>query len=213
MAISTVFPKPAFFKNSLILIVLVVLCSSCSIQKRLYTAGYYHDRNKDAAATLPGRSKTPVPSTVSDEINPSPEHTTFSHSKRILLTGGCDTIFLNDGKIIVAEIVDVTLQMVRYKTCNNTTALPHDVMKSKVGSIHYSDGRRSIPANEHLNVLDEKYTPPANSVMKNSPVVKQGRDRSSDESGCSSFAKTVLWVIIVIAVVVGVSLGISALGN
>src|ERR1700744_3495234 len=152
-----------------IFIICVFVFTSCSMQKRLYTKGFYSHRSKtlknpEASAnadTLTGvATNNPVLKIQKTKVKRKGEELTAATSPFIVLpsvfTDACDTIILKNGSKITASIKDANSTEIKYKTCPNSNGVTLTLKKSDVNRIYYGNGRKEVFEEEHA------YNQPAN---------------------------------------------------
>ncbi|MEO8759382.1 MAG: hypothetical protein ABI388_00535 [Bacteroidia bacterium] len=129
-----------------IFILLAFCLVSCSLQKRLYTKGFYSHKNQTAkkpeaiakADTLPSvaiiHSKTKKPTLVA------------SLSKFILLKNvvniGCDTIVLKNGVKITGTVTEIKKTKIEFKSCDSTRYSNSSIDKADVNFINFANGTK-----------------------------------------------------------------------
>ncbi|MGI8893009.1 MAG: DUF4190 domain-containing protein [Bacteroidia bacterium] len=168
----------------IVLATLSIICfSSCSIEKRNYRSGYHIAWNKnkketkkpsaetqksDTLVTEKISSDTPVLSERAPQINMEVE---FAATKSLpagikvyksfsLKKQECDNIILRTGEEISAKILEVTIDVIKYRKCENQEGPIYSVLKSEVFMIKYANGTKDIFSAEKENKVGEKSSKP-----------------------------------------------------
>jgi len=155
--------KKVFFK----LIILLTFCSviiSCSVQKRIYRPGYNIDwnlpiRGSHAKIESKGLKKNSTekellnlqiklnnPDPVLLASNSDSIVLEFQNSKPIIAdsskvgSGNCDTLFLNNGEVLVVKGLEITGTELRFKKCDNPNGPIYYMNKSEINNVAYSNG-------------------------------------------------------------------------
>ncbi len=154
--------KKVFFRCNLI-IGIALLFSSCSVIKRHYTKGFYvsgksSDKNlaKNNTATIKSfyKEKKTVDLPINEKQTLTAQapisnnlHVVSIVKKNILavtkrnhLTEGCDTLFLKNGTIIAAKILEISEKEVKYQYCQGANKDFMYILKTDVEHIIFSNG-------------------------------------------------------------------------
>lgn len=150
------------------LLLISILFSACSIQKRVYRKGYHvdwksnhridksispaSDTEKELPLLSPRRlPKRPLSKTRSIE---TPSKTIGlkdlkKQKKRILKNkkeslGDCDVIFLRNGTEISAKILEINIDNIKYKDCANQKGPTITIKKAEIFKIKYSNGQDTV---------------------------------------------------------------------
>jgi TM2 domain-containing membrane protein YozV len=165
-----------------ILIVLLTVLNSCSIEKRHYTSGY-HVEWKTTVASKPSKTiqqNLPVqvnkPETeiseitdVEDEANrllSSSENqppSTLSTNKKFGVAlkkrnplEECDLIILKNGEEVKAKVIEVGIREIKYKNCDNLDGPLFSKRKSEVFMIKYPNGTSTVIGNSSSRLSDDE---------------------------------------------------------
>ncbi|HXC06200.1 MAG TPA: hypothetical protein VNZ86_15690 [Bacteroidia bacterium] len=134
----------ATLQKGLVLLILILGFQGCSVQKRLYTGGYYREHHSPVnTAETPGQNPaiqdTEPVLTASASKNLSPASSVL-YPALPDSSSHCDTLKMNSGEKILVLITEVTPEQVKYRTCDYPDGPIHIVLKNKVSSIHYASG-------------------------------------------------------------------------
>ena len=168
------------FYHCLLLLLILLINSDCSYQKRLYRKGYYIDwlsqkhspsQKKFSSAqeensftsienTLPSFLSNLIPDHFQDKYSTvvasqqSTQH--FIKNKSSLLQDTCgDKLILKSGDEFVVKIIEISDKEIKYKRCDNYDGPLYTISKSKVYAIVYSNG-----VTEHI--IDDSITSKSN---------------------------------------------------
>ena len=134
----------------LITIFAVLLLASCSVKKRTYRDGYYIDwafkkKNipppKRTGGDLPTeiRTSSEIVLASNGDIQGKDLIQIGSNTKFLVDTCG-DIIFFRSGDQVVAKVVEITEEKIKYKRCDNLDGPSFVVSKANVISIRYVNG-------------------------------------------------------------------------
>jgi hypothetical protein len=148
------------FISSLLLILLVV---GCSVQKRHYMKGYYvkHHTKVESNQLAKAKIKSEEVKTENIEIEKVNQvlqteekveelasinsEILINSNKPLLILDECgDLITLKNGDEIKAKVIEVTLNEIKYKKCDNLDGPIYTVAKKDVFSIKYANGTKDI---------------------------------------------------------------------
>jgi len=140
-------------------LIIGIIFSSCSMQKRVYSKGFY--THKITALKKKEIITDNLKLKVEDsKLKSNTEELTASNSTSIILyfkpTDACDTIILKNGAKLPVSIKDANSTDIKYRTCPNNNGLILTIKKADVSSINYGNGRREVFEEEH------KYNQPTN---------------------------------------------------
>ena len=145
-------------KKYLILgVISIVLTVSCTIQKKLYSNGYtvtkrttVFNQNKIKSET---NNSSITQSNLSkrvdiDKILSFKSNQLIKTSKPNLSlefdATKCDTVYLRDNGKVVAQVLEVGVDIVKYKECSNINGPTFSVKKNDVEKIVYSNGTSTV---------------------------------------------------------------------
>lgn len=159
--------------KTLLLIFTIVILGSCSIEKRLHTSGYHLDWKKTGKSHLNSEKNevnerkinrlTPKTIVYKDEnyysnlaIDSKPKkivHKTPRTGKSInlskqkvtkTLNNECDLIIFKNGDEVEAKVLEIGINEVKYKKCNNLDGPTFTENKSKVFMIKHANGTKTL---------------------------------------------------------------------
>jgi len=145
-------------KKHLILgVISIVLLVSCTIQKKLYSNGYtvtkrttVFNHNKIKSET---NSTSITQSNLSknrdiDKIKSFKSNKLIKTSKHNLSLEydavNCDTLYLRDNGKVVAQVLEVGVDIIKYKECSNLNGPTFSVKKKDVEKIVFSNGTSTV---------------------------------------------------------------------
>jgi len=142
-----------------LIIVCVVLVSSCSLQKRLYNKGFYVSKThfvkkseqKSDTTTLPAvlssikSSKVKeTPTVLSAEASNKVIEIGRTKTKPTLFTDGCDTLFLRNGTQILVKVSEINPEQIKFKYCDSPNEVLRTINKNDVNYIIYATGLKEV---------------------------------------------------------------------
>lgn len=138
---------------SLIIAVWVVFLSSCSLQKRIYSKGFYASRNTSLKEKKQDKyidtsffvtKINPVKQKKNTVLLTSGTKTIPTLIKEFSLFTGCDTIVLRSGAKMLANVTEIGINEVKFKNC----IAPNDPLitlkKADISYILYGNGRKEV---------------------------------------------------------------------
>ncbi len=141
------------------ILICVVLLSSCSLQKRLYNKGFYtsktHSSNKTEQKpdtyTLPSvlssiksvKAKG-VPITLSVEASHKVIEIGHTKIKPTPFTDACDTLVLRNGTVMLAKILEITPEQIKFRYCDSPNEVLRIINKNDVNYIVYANGLKEV---------------------------------------------------------------------
>jgi hypothetical protein len=142
------------------LIILALLVSSCSLQKRLYNKGYYasktHSLKKndtDTSSLLSNIKPVKEKKIVAPLLaNVNTNNSTFNTKHSIFLTD-CDTIVLRSGAKILANITEISPDEIKFRNCNSPNEPFISLKRSNINYIVYTNGRKEIMEDESFKTI------------------------------------------------------------
>jgi len=167
------------------------------MQKRLYTKGYYSHRSKtlkkpetitpDTATGV--ASNTPSFKIECKKPNKKNEELTAANTVHIiqkpLLTDGCDTIVLQNGAKVLAEIKEINLTKILFKNCNSADETIIFIKKSDVSYINFANGSKQI-FNSESNYNQPQNLPGERNLNPNNPPPGRRGKRSNSYAQSSN---------------------------
>ncbi|MHB8260494.1 MAG: hypothetical protein ACYDCN_03520 [Bacteroidia bacterium] len=147
------------YKFYSLVILCVVIFSSCSLQKRLYNNGYYISKkayskkskektNTDTIPSLIGSIKPikgkEVPKTLSADASNQIIEIKQAQTKPSILTDACDTLFLKNGAKILGKVSEVYPNEVKYKYCDSPDGPIRVINKADINYIVYANGYKEV---------------------------------------------------------------------
>lgn len=143
-------------KHILILLTIVLLASSCSLQKRHYRDGYtisFHSKKSQPVKRIHTESSVELMSSANVPLynennttdlvasnNKTIDVNTTKKSKRSVFDEECDKILLRTGDVISAKVIEINSKEVKYKNCNNPDGPLIIINKNTVSKITYKNG-------------------------------------------------------------------------
>ncbi len=129
----------------LLCIILLLTFSSCSLQKRLYTKGFYTSKPQTKKVenirdSLPIISILPKKS-ISSNLVAFNSSRLIPHSKLVL---GCDTIILKNGSKLIGTITEIKTNKIYFKNCDSASYSSSAINKKDVNSINFANGKKGI---------------------------------------------------------------------
>jgi len=177
--------KIFFKKYSFIFVVFLLFLASCSMQKRVYTKGFYAHKNQSTkryetivkADTLPKLKIENLPlkhknTQLTASITESNESFILKH----ILIEGCDTIVLKNGAKVLAVITEVNLTKILFKNCNSTDETILFLKKSDVSYINFANGSKQVFDIESNNNMPQNLPGERNNTQQINP---KGSGRSN----------------------------------
>lgn len=130
-------------KIAIILIILLGVGVSCSIQKRIYLSSYHLTRgnNKSSIQNKNIEQNYFANNDLASDYEFSIE---IIKNNTQLKNEECDLIILNTGDDISAKVVEITSTEIKYKKCENINGPIYSIQKSEVFTIRYSNGSKEI---------------------------------------------------------------------
>lgn len=174
---------------------IILFATSCQVEKRRYSDGYYINRNnKKVDSQKQLTQKTPTDKNVdaselayhqvepvlsvnlTDEpILPQKSENLFEKSNKY--AGKCDIITLKSGEKIEAIIIDIAGNDVKYKNCSNQNGPTLLVERSNVETITYANESKNVkqeaaptPKKEEADYVKENPKTESNSAQSEKPL-------------------------------------------
>jgi hypothetical protein len=150
-----------------LLIILTVLFTSCSMQKRHYRQGYYvENKSKEQIS-----NKNTKDSSVVSAVDSSQKKNVF-FNKNSSYKHDCDTLSLKDGTTLICKIEEVTKRSVRFKECKDSNQISNSIDAELVSVIKFYNGRvKSISLKEDNNNQNK---PKSNNTLIKGSLVDKG---------------------------------------
>jgi len=150
-----------------LLVAFVVLCASCSVQKRHYLQGFYVSNNGKEQIS----NKNIKDSSIISSLDSSQKRN-VSFNKNSNYKHNCDTLSLNDGTTLICKIEEVSKRTVRFKDCTDSTQLSNSIDAELVSVIKFYNGRVKSFSKTKENNTQHK-TKNNNTLIKD-PLVDKG---------------------------------------
>ncbi len=128
---------------NLLLIALVVLYSSCSLQKRHYRQGFYVSNMGKEQISNKNTKDSSISHLDSSKVR------SISLNKNSKYNHNCDTLLLNDGNTLLCKIEQVSKRSVRFKDCNDSNQVLSSIDAELVSSIKFYNGREKEISNNN----------------------------------------------------------------
>jgi len=160
-------------------LILIIIISACSVNKRRYLSGYDISFKKSKIETKAHLKTSALEksSNINDSINVVTINS--NNSNEILastnnkiesslfidktptinsrkLTENCDNIIMRNGKEIKCIVSEVGLSEIKYKKCDNINGPLYTVDKTEVLMIQYSNGTNEIIENKKIQNFSNK---------------------------------------------------------
>lgn len=143
-------------KRLLVLLITTALITSCSVMKRHYMGGFYvYKKSKTNSISLPSRTDpvhlhvaeiVSIPREIKDESILTSK-TEFPEIKNhfINYTDPCgDIITLKNGEDLKCKVLEVGVNEIKYKLCDNMDGPIRIVSRKDVFSIKYANGIKEV---------------------------------------------------------------------
>ncbi|MFI5150342.1 MAG: hypothetical protein ACHQRM_11465 [Bacteroidia bacterium] len=132
-------------KHNLLLVCLSLLLFGCTVQKRLYTGGYYHEHNSDRKISVQKKAAQKIHAGTADtsevaDLTASANKEYLNPPSPLADGPGCDTLIMNSGEHILALNISIEATQIKYKTCDYPDGPVHIIHKKRVKEIHYAGG-------------------------------------------------------------------------
>ncbi len=133
-------------KTLLLLSVITLLLSSCSITKRKYLPGYSIQWNKHKVVpkTEEHKDNTPTDKSATASIDTKSDIIATPPPYAVVDTPQCDEITLLNGTLIKGKVEEIGVDEIKYKDCDNLSGPIIDADKSTVFMIRYANGKRTV---------------------------------------------------------------------
>lgn len=141
---------------------LLLLITSCTVQKRLYNKGFYVQKHKiHASQDVPAdKAFTVNPNEEEEPISAIPTDTLLEESNRLNST--CDTVFLANGETVICTIDHMENEQLFILACEEEVIPKTSYEMKDVLSIHYSNGDveeiRKMSKEEQQQLEEKKIT-------------------------------------------------------
>ena len=202
-------------KQLLFIVVCLLLLSGCSMQKRLYTKGFYTHKNTTLKAPESIVNTDISSKNLKFKIqNSKPENknlkslTANSNSKNIEssilnlpLIDGCDTIVLKSGATVLAMINEINLTKILFRNCNSSDETVLFLKKSDVSYINFANGSKQVFDTENNNHVPQNLPGDRNSNENTRPVKHGTRSNSFTNPNSSGKLNTFSLISFIISVV------------
>ena len=146
-------------KKTLLLAVITIAISSCSIVQRKYMPGFYVNHSKNISSPI---EKNLIEKKSSLNIYTKSTKTDIVIEPKLILSptpdsSKCDQIIMQDGDILYGKVQKIGIDEIEYKACNNLNGPVIVIPKEDVFIIRYSNGTKTVfEKKEEVS----KYTPP-----------------------------------------------------
>ena len=161
-------------RNSVLILLILLVYSSCTVKKRAYRKGYYIEYSKhlshtdqtkkqketqpieeDSEAKLKSHYAEPMTDFASGE-DPYASLLKPNERRKIYSEECNDIIVMKNGDEVKAKVIEINETEVKYKLCDNIEGPLVIANKSNVFMIKYSNGSKEILANESAQKKTEK---------------------------------------------------------
>ena len=145
----------------LLCITLLLIFSSCSLQKRLYNKGFYTSKHQSAKKITNDKDTLPSVAVNNTKAKSKNENLVVANAKLIpippVLITGCDTIVLQSGARIVANINEINQSQIKFKNCGSPHETEIAIKKADVSHILFANGTKETFTT--LSTDEDKYLP------------------------------------------------------
>jgi len=133
-------------KKTLLLAVISIAISSCSIVQRKYMPGFYVNHSKNISSPI---EKNLIEKKSSLNINSKSTKTDIVIEPKLILSPNpdsskCDQIIMQDGDILYGKVQKIGIDEIEYKACNNLNGPVIVIPKEDVFIIRYSNGTKTV---------------------------------------------------------------------
>ena len=206
------------------LIISLSLLSSCKMERRLYQSGLHiewknkNHRNLNEAKNESNLDYTRSKVKLSEQENnfsnpmvPKLEKTNLNeiNESKQSITEDCDEIILRSGVIIKGKVLEIGVEEIKYKKCENLNGPSISIRKKDVFLVKYPNGTTDIMPEEKEVEKEEILI---SSYTNSDPVVKE-EDKMTDSLGIFAIILGVLGIILTLAIstIIGALVGLVAL--
>jgi len=140
---------------------LLILQSSCEIQKRKHTPGYHFSFHKNTKSKVEKQetldAKHEKTTSHAEEVQAStnetyvvlePTNQGFDNPKwevkAVEPSDSCDEVILNNGEVIAAKVLEISSTELKYKRCGNLTGPTIVKPIGEVFMVRYSNGEKDV---------------------------------------------------------------------
>jgi hypothetical protein len=189
-------------KNSLNLISIILLSglltTSCTMHKRQYRSGYnvqwlsnsnkiHKSKSSNVVIESENLNKSDYLENKNNDQNltasagegPVIIGTEYSSlynetlsNRQPLIADSCDRIITREGEIILGKVLEIGLNTIKYKLCDNLNGPIHNVTKSSVFLIEYVNGTKQVIKEQEAEESQTEYYKEQASISNNEDVIK-----------------------------------------
>ena len=189
-------------KNSLNLISIILLSglltTSCTMYKRQYRSGYnvqwlsnsnkiHKSKSSNVVIESENLNKSDYLENKNNDQNltasagegPVIIGTEYSSlynetlsNRQPLIADSCDRIITREGEIILGKVLEIGLNTIKYKLCDNLNGPIHNVTKSSVFLIEYVNGTKQVIKEQEAEESQTEYYKEQASISNNEDVIK-----------------------------------------
>src|SRR6185437_8846701 len=138
--------KSRIIGSKFIFAIIILICSSCSLQKRLYNNGFYVSKNQFNKKIVNQSS----PDLVAYNSKTKQIKLNFTQS---LLTDTCDTIYTKKGEKVLVKKIKLYDKEVKFKTCEETKNIIYILRNYDIEKIHFANGKVNVFESSPLEFL------------------------------------------------------------
>jgi len=213
-------------KIDALLIMVLIIVTGCSLEKRHYRPGCAVNWNKNPVASVSKKLETPEnnpsyqtsenPNVESEEypLTASEEKINAVISKRqneisrfirkTAIKDSCDIIELKNNIKIEAKVLELNLTDIKFKSCGDTNGPDRIISKSEISSITYANGTKESMDNLKGSVLQEKTVP---KHVEEEKFIEEPEDLALAHHafvcGICSFIPVVGWIFGILSIIFG----------
>ena len=141
-------------KFLLLICLLAMVFSSCTMEKRLYRPGHNiewsHSKKKSKTTTNPPVIEQEAEPVLSASNDNSFLDFIIKPKTNYLKVDTCDNIVLRSGDEISAKVIEVGTSEIKYKKCQNLNGPLYSISKKDVFMIKYANGTKDIMPEEKV---------------------------------------------------------------
>lgn len=198
-------------------VITIIALSSCSLQKRLYTKGFYsngaisfkNQSKKDSTDILTASLKTINTKEKKKKTLLLAKKTNnkniFYIEPEFSLVDGCDTIFLQGGTIIVAHVSEINKTQVKFKRCETPDAICLFLNKDDVKSITFANGLKEVFETPHQNLPPSPNSQSYNNYQNYQPTQLNTYEKKRKTDKLCITGSAFSFVSIIASIIVGLA--------
>ncbi|MCC6700317.1 MAG: hypothetical protein IT221_02270 [Fluviicola sp.] len=139
---------------------LLILITSCSVQKRLYNKGFYVQKHKIHASQDVPAEKALTANPIEEEEQSQTIINDSIQEQAVVASSTCDTVFLANGETVICTIDHMENEQLYVQICDEEVVPKMVFNKKEVIRIHYGNGDveeiRKMTKEEQQNYKEKK---------------------------------------------------------